>query len=129
MFHLIRHQRDQGRHDDGEALQQQRWKLEAQALARARRHDADDVSAIHYVLYHFSLVRTKVRKLEDTLQKIVKIVHEKWLLNLLYRGWPESSAGPMHMSGESPAALPSRETFSGFPSPGASLIATIILLN
>ena len=76
LMHLVCHQRDQGRNHNGEAFQYQSWKLKAQALAGACRHDADHVIAVQNVLNNFSLVRTKVREPEDPLQKIINAVHK-----------------------------------------------------
>jgi hypothetical protein len=76
LSHLIGHQRDQRRDDDGQTLQHQGRKLKAQALACACGHDADDVVAGHDVLDNLPLVRAKLRELEDPLQDVVNAVHE-----------------------------------------------------
>ena len=50
LLDLVGHERDQRRDYDGQALQQQGRKLEAEAFARAGRHDADDIVAREHVL-------------------------------------------------------------------------------
>ena len=67
LFHLIGHQRDQGRDDDGEPFQHQGRQLEAQAFARTRRHDANHIAALHHVLNDLALMRTKLGELEGSL--------------------------------------------------------------
>jgi len=44
--HLITHQRDQRRHDDREPIADQRWKLIAERLAAAGRHDGKHIAAV-----------------------------------------------------------------------------------
>ena len=57
-------------------------KLEAEAFARAGRHDADDVVAREHVLDDLALMRTELRKPKSLLQQIVETVHSGGLFSL-----------------------------------------------
>ena len=61
---LVGHQGDKRRDDDGQSAESDSWKLVAEALAGAGRHDADDVVAGKDVGDDFALVGTKARQAE-----------------------------------------------------------------
>ena len=78
-IHLVLHQRNKRRYDDGHAVHNQRWQLVAQTLATARRHQHKRVVPLHNVAYNgflvtFETVKTKVA-LQCFGQLFVSYVH------------------------------------------------------
>ena len=75
LLHLIAHQGDQRRDDDGEARAHDGWKLITKRLAGAGRHHGEDVLAVENGLKHFQLPRPEVGKAETALQRRAGVNH------------------------------------------------------
>ena len=58
--HLVLHQRDERRHDDGKTRLEQRRRLEAERLAAARRHHEQRVAAAEDRVHDLALVRPEL---------------------------------------------------------------------
>ena len=67
--HLVAHQRDQRRHHHGEAAAHDRGQLIAQRLARAGRHDGEDVAPVEDCLDDLGLPGPEARKTEGGAQR------------------------------------------------------------
>ena len=67
--HLIAHQRDQRRHDDGEPIAHERRKLIAERFAAAGRHDGEHVAAVEDGGDDFGLAGPEFRKAEYRLKR------------------------------------------------------------
>ena len=66
--HLVLHQGDEWRNDDGHAVHEQRRELIAQALAATRGHEHEDVVSVHKAAYDFLLIALEFVKTEVFLQ-------------------------------------------------------------
>jgi hypothetical protein len=66
--HLIAHQRDQRRHDDGEPIADERGKLIAERFAAAGRHDGKHIAAVEDGRDDFGLTGPECVKAEDRLK-------------------------------------------------------------
>ncbi len=77
--HLVAHQGDQRRYDDGKPVAHQRRQLITQRLAAARRHDGEHVAPGEDCFDDLSLAGAKLRKAEHGVQELPgrgKIGHE-----------------------------------------------------
>src|SRR5271165_5381725 len=70
---MVRHQRDQRRNHHRQALEEQRGKLEAEALASTGRHDANHVVAAQHVVDGLALMRAEAFEPENPLQEVVEV--------------------------------------------------------
>jgi hypothetical protein len=71
LLHLVRHQGDERRDDDGQPAESYGGELVAEAFARACGHDTDHILTGQYVGDDFALVGTKVRQAEGAGQDLV----------------------------------------------------------
>jgi hypothetical protein len=60
LLHLVVHQRDQGRDDDGQRLFHQGGELVGHRLARTRRHHREDVAPVEHGADHLGLAGTEI---------------------------------------------------------------------
>ena len=70
---LVAHQGDQGRDDDGQAVESQARKLVAERLARAGRHHHHGVAALERRLHGLALAGAEVLEPEQLVQERVGI--------------------------------------------------------
>ena len=75
--HLIAHQRDQRRDDEGQALAGQRRQLVAERLAGARRHDGEHVPAGQHRAHDLLLSLTEGREAEDVVENLAGVGHRE----------------------------------------------------
>ena len=68
--HLILHEGDQRRDDDGQAAQYQRRHLEAERFARARRHDGEDIASLEHRIHRLLLPRPERAEAEHIAQDV-----------------------------------------------------------
>ena len=85
-IHLILHQRNQRRDDDGRSLHQQRGQLVAQRLSASCRHEHEGVLTIHQILDDPLLIAFEFVKSKILLQgfgEILFFCHKDLVLRLL----------------------------------------------
>ena len=87
---LVRHERDQRRHDEDHAAEDARGNLERHGLARAGRQHADGVASGQHGIYELQLARTEPLVAEDLSQ------HGAAPLAALGRGRLEHPHPPRH---------------------------------
>ena len=95
----------------------------SQAFARPSRHNAHHIFAAQNILDDFSLMRTKVRETEDSVQKIVNVVHKNGSESTVSRFaasgsgiWSDvtGSLSQLAGAGQSAPGMPAGTTFSSF---------------
>ena len=70
--HLVAHQRDQRRHDDGEPVAEERRKLITKRLAAAGRHDGQHIPAVENGRDNLGLARPECRKAKNRLEAVLR---------------------------------------------------------
>jgi hypothetical protein len=71
-IHLILHERNERRYDDGRSVEQERWELEAERFARACGHHGNDVLPLEHSASRLELARTEFGKAEAIVQETVE---------------------------------------------------------
>src|SRR3984893_906598 len=75
LLHLIAHQRDQRRDDDGEPRAHDRGQLIAKRFARSRRHDRENIFPREHRFENFLLAWPEAGKAENAFQRLFRLVH------------------------------------------------------
>ena len=75
LLHLVGHQRDQRRDDDGQPALHRCGQLITQALAGTGGHDAEHIPAGQDILDHAALRRAKIVQAEKVLKLLAEIGH------------------------------------------------------
>ncbi len=90
LAHLVAHQGDQRRDDDGEPAADHGRQLVAERLARARRHDGEHVGAGEQRLHHLGLAGPQRGEAEHPLQRVERLAHG---IGGVGRRWRAGSSG------------------------------------
>src|ERR1700720_2136275 len=75
LLHLIAHQGDQRRDDDGEPFAHDRGQLIAKRFARSCRHDRENIFPREHGFENFLLAWPKAGKAENAFQRLSRLVH------------------------------------------------------
>src|ERR1700720_4052970 len=75
LLHLIAHQGDQRRDDDGEPFAHDRGQLIAKRFARSRRHHRENVFPREHGFENFLLAWPEAGKAENAFQRLSRLVH------------------------------------------------------